>query len=569
MPHHHHHIQKLHARLIKTGHHNDHLSLRPLLLSCATLSLSYARSLLYSIPSPDAFAWNTLIRAHANATTTKADSPPSNALNLFVEMRQRGVSPDHYTFPFALKACARLAFLQTGKAIHSQAVTLGFDSDIFVQNTLIHLYGNCGLVESACQVFDEMPHRDLVSWSATIACFANNGLGEEALAAFREMQVATSLRPDEVMMVSVVSAVSTLGALELGRWVDFYVRRSAFDITVSMGTALIVMYSKCGCIGSAVKVFREMPERNELTWTALINGFALHGQSKEALRTFYEMKQSGFRPDYVTFIGVLSACSHGGLLEQGWQLFNSIRRDYGIDPGLEHYGCMVDLLGRAGLLNECYDFIERMQIAPNSIIWRTLLGACANYSNVKLAEHVKRRISELDPHHDGDYVLLSNAYGGLGRWVEKAGVRCSMQERGIGKRPGCSLIEVDRVIHEFVAGDESHPQSKEINEMLGLILEQLRSVGYAPDTSNVLFDIEEEEKERALSYHSEKLAVAFALLSSHHGRTIRVVKNLRICHDCHIFMKLVSGIFHREIIVRDRNRFHHFREGFCSCGDYW
>lgn len=418
-------------------------------------------------------------------------------------------------------------------------------------------------------MFDGMSHRDLVSWSAFIGCLVNNGLGEEALAAFREMQVTTGIRPDEVTMVSVISAVSRLGALELGRWVHFYIYRNGFDVTVSMGTQLIVMYSNCGFMEGAVKVFNAMRERNVLTWTALINGFAAHGQITKALRVFYEMKKAKLRPDYITFIGVLTACSHGGLLEEGMWIFHSIRRDYGIEPGVEHYGCMVDLLGRAGLLNEAYEFIERMPIRPNSIIWRTLLGACANYGNVELAEHVKRRISALDPYHDGDFVLLSNTYGINGRWLEKEAVRSSMKERKIGKKPGCSLVELNQVTHEFIAGDESHPQSKEIQEMLRSIIEQLRHVGYTPNTSNVLFDIEEEEKEQNLIYHGEKLAVAFALLNIDHGKTIRIVKNLRICHDCHIFMKLVSRIFDNEVIIRDRNHFHHFRGGMCSCNDYW
>ncbi|KAL5975111.1 hypothetical protein ACLOJK_031788 [Asimina triloba] len=565
MTHRHHHVRKLHAILIKTGRQNDPLSLRPLLLSCAALSFSYAHSVLSSIPSPHAFAWNTLIRAQVDTPTTA-----SHALHLFVEMRQRAVPPDHYTFPFALKACSRLALLQTGRALHSDATKLGFAaSDIFAQNTLVHFYGNCGDVESACRVFVGMPQRDLVSWSAVIDCLASNGLAEDALVAFQEMQVATDVRPDEITMVSVVSAVSSLGALDLGRWVHFYVVRSGFELTVSMGTALLDMYSKCGCIGSAVQVFNEMQERNVLTWTALINGLATHGRSKDALRTFDEMKRSGFWPDYVTFIGVLSACSHGGLVDEGWQIFNSIRSDYGIEPGLDHYGCMVDLLGRAGLLDDCYDFIKRMKITPDSIIWRTLLGACVKHNCVELAECVNKRILELDCNHDGDYVLLSNAYAGAGQWIEKAGKRRSMQERGIGKRPGFSLIEIDGFIHEFVAGDESHPRSKEIHKMLGTVLGHLMAAGYAPDTSNVFFDIEEEEKEKILSYHSEKLAVAFALLEANCGQTIRIVKNLRICHDCHAFMKLVSRIFNREIIVRDRKRFHHFVEGSCSCGDFW
>ncbi|KAF8400093.1 hypothetical protein HHK36_015968 [Tetracentron sinense] len=555
-------VYKLHTRLIKTGLHKDLLSLRELLLSCAASlpeSLPYAISVFDRIPSPDTFAWNTIIRCYAL-------SNPSHALCLFSKMRRSGVSPDHFTFPSLLNACARL---QRSHELQSLIVKLGFDSDLYVQNALIHSYGCCGSVELAVKMFQEMPHRDLISWSSMITCFANNGCLDEALAVFREMQLTGGIRPDGVTMVTVVSAVSNLGALELGRWVHLFIHRNDLELTVSMGTALIDMYSRCGSIQEAIRVFDEMPSRNVFTWTALIDGLAVHGRSREALGIFYDMKNSGLRPDFNTFTGVLVACSHGGLLEDGWQVFESMRNEYGMEPKLKHYGCMVDLLGRAGLLSEAYEFIERMPIRPNSVVWRTLLGACVNYSNLDLAVRVKERISKLDPYHDGDYVLLSNVYGGAGRWVEKAGVRYSMRESMIGKKPGSSLIEVDQVVHKFVAGDDLHPQSEQIREVLGSIIASVRVSGYAPHTSNVLFDINEEEKEQSLNYHSEKLAVAFAILSFDDRRNIRIVKNLRICRDCHCFMKHVSEVFDKEIIVRDRNRFHHFSKGSCSCRDYW
>ncbi|KAF9622460.1 hypothetical protein IFM89_031666 [Coptis chinensis] len=424
-------------------------------------------------------------------------------------MRYRGVSPDHFTFPFVLKVCSHF---QIGREVHSLVVKLGLDSDIFVENSLVNMYGSCGEVDIALKVFEEMDERDLVSWSSIIACLVDHGFNDEALGLFREMQLFTSIRPDEVTMVSVITAVSSLGSVELGRWAHFFIYRNGLDVTVSLGTSLINMYSRCGSIDEAVLVFYGMPKRNVITWTALINGLAVHGRSRESLRLFYEMGKSGLRPDYTTLTGVLVACSHGGLVEEGWSIFVSIRNKYGIDPGIEHYGCMVDLLGRAGLLSEAYEFIETMPIRKNPIVWRTLLGACVNHRNIELARRVKERLSLLDPHHDGDYVLLSNVYGGINRWDEKAKVRSSMRERRIEKRPGCSLVEVNSVIHEFVSGDNSHPQYEAVKELLGSILERLRLAGYSPDTSNVLFDIEEEEKEKNLSYHSEKLAVAYFLL---------------------------------------------------------
>lgn len=446
---------------------------------------------------------------------------------------------------------------------------MGFYSDVYVQNSLINLYGCLESVDLAYKVFCEMTGRDLVSWSSMISCFNNNGLCYEALDLFKQMQLIGTVKPDDVTILSVISAVSSLGALELARWIDNFIMRSGFELTVSLGTALIDLYSRCGSVDDSIRMFDKMPDRNVLTWTALINGLAVHGRSKDALRVFYEMKKSGLRPDHVTFRGVLVACSHGGLIDDGWRVFNNIKNEYGAEPTLEHYGCMVDLLGRAGLVNEAFEFVEKMPIQPNVVIWRTLLGACVNRKNIDLAENVKQRIYELEPNHDGDYVLLSNAYGGVGKWVEKAEVRTSMREKRISKKPGCSLLNINQVIHEFVSGDDSHPKSNEIKRFLVSIIQSLGVEGYVPNTSDVLHDIEEEEKEHSLSYHSEKLAVAFALISCKDRRTIRIMKNLRICHDCHCFMKHVSHKFSREIIVRDRNRFHHFSKGSCSCQDYW
>lgn len=481
-------------------------------------------------------------------------------------MRRAGISPDFYTFPFVLKAGGRL---QIGREIHSLIIKIGLDDDIYVQNGLISFYGGLGSVWIARQVFDEMTERDLVSWSSMISCFSKNGLGHEALGVFRAMQLAGEVELDEVTMLSVVSAVSSLGALELGRWVEAFIVRSGFEFSVSLGTALVDMYSRCGSVDDSVRIFDEMRVRNVFTWTALITGLAVHGRGREALVVFYEMKKSGLKPDCLTFNGVLVACSHSGLVDDGWRVFNSIKNDYGMEPTLENYGCMVDLLGRAGLLDEGVKFIERMPIKPNAVIWRTLLGACVNHNNLDLAEKVKTRIHELDPYHDGDYVLLSNAYGGLCRWSEKARVRTSMREQRINKKPGYSLLTVDEMIYEFLSGDNSHPEANEIKKLLVSISNSLRDQGYTPSTSFVLHDIEEEEKEHILNFHSEKLVIAFALLNFSNRRTIRIIKNLRICHDCHCFMKHVSKKFDREIIIRDRNRFHHFRKGSCSCQDYW
>uniref|UniRef100_A0A7N0T3J6 DYW domain-containing protein n=1 Tax=Kalanchoe fedtschenkoi TaxID=63787 RepID=A0A7N0T3J6_KALFE len=328
------------------------------------------------------------------------------------------------------------------------------------------------------------------------------------------------------------------------------------------------MYSRCGDVDESVKVFAEMGERNLWTWTALINGLAVHGRGGEAVEVFDRMVASGLQPDDIAYTGVLVACSHSGLVDEGWRIFNSIWNVE--EPLMEHYGCMVDLLGRAGLVKEAYDFVQKMPMKPNPVIWRTLLGACVNHNHIELAETVEERIQKVEPNHDGDYVLLSNAYCTAGRWAEKAGLMHAMEQKGISKQLGCSWINMDQERHEFVSGDTKHPQADQIREFLVTsVMKALRDEGYTPSVSSSMFDLEVEEKEESVVHHSEKLAVAFALLGSKDHGAIRIMKNLRICGDCHSFMKHVSKTFDKEVVVRDRNRFHHFKQGCCSCGDYW
>ncbi|KAL2347124.1 hypothetical protein Fmac_001124 [Flemingia macrophylla] len=553
-------VYKLHATLIKTGQHENPLSLRTFILRCLDSSspsdaARYAAAALLRFPIPgDPFPYNAVIR-HA----------PSLAVTLFSHMHRTAVPFDHFTFPLLLKP-QTLNPLQ----IHSLILKLGFHSNIYVQNALINSYGTSGTLHASLQLFDEMPHRDIVSWSSVISSFAKNGFPTEALALFQQMQLRESaIIPDGVIMLCVISAVSSLGAFELAIWVHAFVVRTRLNLTVPLGSALIDMYSRCGDVDRSVKVFDEMAHRNIVTWTALINGLAVHGRGREALEAFYKMVGSGLKPDRIAFMGALVACSHGRLVEEGRRIFDSMWSEYRVEPELEHYGCVVDLLGRAGMVHEAFEFVEGMSVRPNSVIWRTLLGACVNHNHLGLAERAKERINELEPRHDGDYVLLSNAYGGVGNWVEKEGVRISMREKRIVKEPGISLVHVDQVFHEFVSGDNSHPQSEDITRFLGSVIDTVKLGGYTPNTSNVLHDIQEEEKQHCLGYHSEKLAVAFMLLYHRDRKTIRVIKNLRICYDCHSFMKHVSGFFNRDIVIRDRNRFHHFSKGSCSCRDFW
>lgn len=329
------------------------------------------------------------------------------------------------------------------------------------------------------------------------------------------------------------------------------------------------LYAKTGNISEAQKVFDEMKEKSVVSWTALIVGLAMNGFGNEAIDLFKKLERKQLTPSEITFVGVLYACSHCGMVDEGFTYFKRMKEEFGIEPRIEHHGCMVDLLGRSGRVQQAYDYILAMPLQPNAVIWRTLLGSCTIHGHSALAEVARAQLIQLEPKHSGDYVLLSNLYASERRWSDVSKVRETMLEQGIQKSPGHSLVELGNCVYQFVMGDTSHPESEDIYAKLIEIIKLLRLEGYVPHVANVLADIEEEEKETALSYHSEKIAIAFMLINTPPGTPIRVVKNLRVCADCHIAIKLVSKVYKREIVVRDRSRFHHFKDGSCSCKDYW
>lgn len=342
-----------------------------------------------------------------------------------------------------------------------------------------------------------------------------------------------------------------------------------WEDNVIVGTSIIDMYCKCGRVETAKKTFDGMKEKNVKSWTAMVAGYGMHGGAREALDLFYKMTGAGVKPNYITFVSVLSACSHAGLLDEGWYWFNSMNHKFNVEPGVEHYSCMVDLLGRAGYLNEAYDLIKRMRAKPDFVLWGSLLAACRIHKNVELAEISARQLFELDSSNCGYYILLSNIYADAGRWKEVERMRVLMKDRGLIKPPGFSLVELKGKVHLFLVGDKEHPECEKIYRFLEELTVKLQQAGYVPNMASVLHDVDEEEKEMALRVHSEKLAVAFGIMNSFHGSTIHIIKNLRVCSDCHIAIKLISKIVDREIVVRDAKRFHHFKGGLCTCGDYW
>lgn len=518
-------------------------------------------------------------------------------------MRRDGVGPVSFTFSALFKACGDKIDVGLGSQIHTQTIIIGgFGSDLYVGNTMIDFYVRCGFLQCAHKVFDEMPVKDaiswtslivaytkssdmdsagelfvglpvkdMVAWTAMITGFAQNAKPREALEFFEKMQ-RNGIQTDEVTLVGAISACAQLGATKHAHWVRDVAERSGFksEENVVIGSAMIDMYSKCGSVEDAYKVFEKMRERNVFSYSSMIVGYAMHGRANAAIDLFEHMLKTEIKPNGVTFVGVLSACSHVGMVEYGRKLFDQMEKCYGVIPTVDHYACMIDLLGRGGLLKDALELISTMKMDPHGGVWGALLGACRIHGNPDIAEIAATHLFELEPKGIGNYLLLSNIYASAGRWDDVARVRKLMRTKGLKKNPGCSWTEGERgVIHEFFAGDMTHPKMREIKWALEDLLQRLILNGYQPNLGSVPYDLNDDEKKRILMTHSEKLALAFGLLTTSSGTPIRIVKNLRICEDCHLFMCGASHISGREIVVRDNMRFHHFSQGVCSCGNFW
>ncbi|MCL7051867.1 hypothetical protein MKW94_001202 [Papaver nudicaule] len=727
-------IQQTHGHIIKTGHSNDtHLITNLLSLYSKHLRISDATQVLYSITDPDILSFSTLI---SSCSTSKHFD---EALLHFRQMLKHGILPDNVVTPSALKACAGLLGLKIGRQIHGLAKVCGFESDSFVQSSLVDMYVKCGEVKDARMLFDRMGHRnvvcwsilvagyarqgyvdeakvlfnemrdsgvepnlitwngliagfnynglasesvallhkmhlegfkpdgtsvssvlpmigqleelkvgiqvhsyvikqglgldkwvvtalidmygkcgcasemlkvfkemaqmdvgscnalvcglsrngrvddalemfrqfknqglqlDVVSWTSMIASCTQNGKDVEALELFREMQVA-GVKPNSVTIPCILPACANIAALMRGKAAHCFSVRRNFFYDVYVGTALIDMYGKCGKLGDARICFDRMPTRNLASWNAIMGGYAMHGKSKEAIEIFELMKKIGQKPNFISFTCILSACSQSGLAEEGWNYFKSMSVDYGIDARIEHYTCMITLLGRSGRIEDAFTLVKTIPYEPDACIWGSLLSFCKVHGNVGLGEIAAKKLFKLEPDNPGNYVLLSNIYAAKGLWKEVNRVRDVMKRMGLRKNPGYSWIELKDKVHTLLAGDRTHPQMLQILERLDKLNMEMVKSGYLPDTALVLKDVEEQDKEHFLCGHSEKLAVGLGLLNTPPGTTLRVIKNLRICGDCHVVIKFISNFERREILVRDTNRFHHFKNGVCSCGDLW
>lgn len=523
--------------------------------------LEEARKVFEEMPVTDTVSWTALISGYSQSDMSE------DAVALFPQMLRAGVEPNQFTLSSLLKASGVRRSDGFGRQLHGYCLKHGCILNIYVGSALVDMYARWEKIDEAHSIFEGLVSKNEVSWNALIAGHARKGEGELALTLFSQM-LRKDFKPTPFTYSSIFGALSSMGFLEQGKWVHAHMIKSGAQLVGFVGNTLLDMYAKSGSIEDAVKVFNVLLIQDLISWNSLLKGYAQHGRGSDTLRLFEQMLSVGVKPNDVTFLSVLTACSHVGCVEEGEYYFQLMKR-YTVEPHISHHVTMVDLFGRAGLLDRAERFIQNMPIEPNTAVWGALLSACRMHKNLELGTYAAQRIFELDPNNPGPLTLLSNIYASAGRWSDVAKVRSMMKVNQVKKEPAISWVDIKNSVHTFVANDDIHPQREEIRKMWEKVNTKIKEIGYVPDTSQVFFYADQEEKEERLQVHSEKLALAFAILNTPPGSTIRIKKNIRICGDCHSAFKFASKVVGREIILRDTNRFHLFQWGSCSCGDFW
>ncbi|KAG6479116.1 hypothetical protein ZIOFF_062576 [Zingiber officinale] len=555
--------KQIHAYAIKHGFSVD-LQVGNTLIDMYTKCqfVNYAANVFRELHGKDCISWTTMIACYAQSSCY------DKALELSREMQRDGTKVDSMMIGSILQACSGLLCLVLLKQVHAYAIRHRL-LDHVLENTLVDVYGECGEVDHAHRIFRTMQDKDVVTWTSMITCYVNSGLLNEALRLFEDM-VASNVEPDAVSLISVLAAVAGLSSFTKGKEIHGFTYRRWIETTGTIGSSLVDMYARCGDIEKSTKVFDSVRRKDLILWTMMINASGLHGRGEEAIGFFRGLNEIGIVPDHVAFLALLYACSHSGLIDEGKYYLEKMISEYKLEPWPEHYACLVDLLGRSGRTEEAYEFIRLMPMEPTAAVWCALLGACRVHQNHELGRIAAEKLLKLEPENPGNYVLISNVFAAMGNWKDANLARGMMKGRGLKKDPACSWIEVGSKVHTFVARDISHEDSASIYSKLAEITEKLKKEGgYREDTRFVLHDVTVDEKVKMLQGHSERLAIAFGMMHVPKGTPIRVNKNLRVCGDCHEFTKLVTKVYGREIIVRDANRFHHFKDGSCSCRNFW
>ncbi|KAM0951890.1 putative tetratricopeptide-like helical domain superfamily, DYW domain-containing protein [Dioscorea sansibarensis] len=495
-------------------------------------------------------------------------------LELFQRIMENGVEISDFTLTSAVNACALLSDEESSEQIHAFVVKVGCKSNPWIEAALLDMCARCGRMEDSQKLFKNLVHEEsfLIAWTSLICAYVRNGQPDEALSLFHTiLKRNDSVVLDEVMLATILGVCGTLGFEEMGKQIHNLVIKSGGSCDSAVCNAVLSMYAKCGNLEDAMCLFGSMPQHDIVAMNALINAHLLHRQGDAVLSIWGDMEELGVKPDGITFLLLISACKYtkSKSTDTCWWLFRSMASSCKIEPSSEHYAAMVDVLGYWGCFDEAEKLIHNMPFKPNALVWRALLDSCRLRSNITLGKQAIQKLLVMEPQDPSTYVLVSNLYLASGRWHCSEKVREEMRGKGLQKHPARSWIIHSKTVHSFYTRDRSHPQSKDIYSGLEVLILECMKAGYEPDTSYVLHDVEEYQKKDFLFYHSAKLAATYGHLVTELGQPVRVVKNIRLCGDCHTFLKLVSSVTRREISFRDTTGFHHFKGGRCSCGDYW
>lgn len=566
--------KQIHAYIVKYGIESD-TSVGNALCSFYSKcrSLSSAVDTFRRIEEKNVVSWTTVIAACGD------NGDPMMGVRYFLMMLSEDTELNEFTFTSIFSLCCTIQALEVGRQLHSLSIKLGFQGNLLIDNSIMYLYLKCGLIDEANRLFDDMESISLVTWNAMIAGraqmmdLAENRLsaqqsGNRALSIFLKMN-RSGTKPDLFTLSSVLSVCSSLMALDQGEQVHAQTIKSGYLADLIVGTSLVNMYSKCGNIDKAAKAFTEMQTKTMISWSSMISAFAQHGRSQEALQLFEEMLSAGEKPNKITFVGVLSACSQAGLVDKALQYFDMMKTRYKIKPIMEHYACLIDMYVRLGRLEEAFDLTKKMGCEPNDVIWSILIAGCRSQGNMELGYYAAEQLLKLKPKDNETYVLLLNMYLSAERWQDVSRVRKLMKDEKLGKLQDWSWLSIKDKVYSFSPKNWSYPLKKEVENYLSTLVDEIKGRGYQSQSPQVT-DMEDDEAEPVTSsvHHSEKLAIAFGLLQTSKSVPLRIVKSIGMCRDCHTFIKLVSEITDREIIIRDSKRLHRFVNGHCSCGDF-
>ncbi|XP_047942592.1 pentatricopeptide repeat-containing protein At3g57430, chloroplastic-like [Salvia hispanica] len=518
-----------------------------------------ARNVFDNMSVRNVVSWNAIISGYSS------NGYGGEALQMFIWMKRNGLPWDIFT----VMSLISLEDFRVGTGIHSLVVRSGYENDPLIRTALMGLYINGNFVDDAYRIFEEIGKKDLVAWTSMLRGFLKSGNWRRTVEHFKKMMGEDKIALDYVSLITMLSGCSCFGALEQGRRMHGLVLKTGLQDDLFVGSAVIDMYANCASMIDAKRYFGGMVEKDVACWNTLISGYGMIGCGNEAIDTFLKMKGSGLSPDESTLVSVLCACSHAGLVEKGLRIFDQMTKVWNLSPNLKHYACVVDLLGRSGRINDAYSLTKSMHLQPGLEIYSSLLTACKIHRNFELGDEIAQKLVELKPNDAGQYILLSNVYALAGNWDCARLSRVSLKSNNLKKNPGLSYMEINGEMFIFMARQRDHPHYLEIRDFLqGLIL-KIKAAGYEPDTDSVLLDVSDDVKRDILFHHSEKLAIAFGLMRTKPGSVVRITKNLRICDDCHLASKFVSKVYARVLIIKDANRFHVFRDGICSCRDWW